>query len=84
MLDYECVDGTWQYMEMVDWELLIPHDDGTVTAIEQLDGDESKKTLGVWDCPAGGNEEQLKHTNKRMENWIHRLRNGHLPPTWDG
>ena len=24
MLDYECVDRTWQYMEIVDWELLIP------------------------------------------------------------
>ena len=33
-------------MEIVDWELLIPQDDGTVTAIEQVDVDESKNTLG--------------------------------------
>ena len=51
------MDGTWKYTEMVYWEQLIPQDDGTVTAIEQLNVDESKKTLGVWDCPAGGNEE---------------------------
>ena len=84
MLDYKCVDGTWQYMDIVDWELLITHDDGTVIAIEQLDVDKSKKTLGVRDCPTGGNEEQLKHINKKMEKWIHHMRNGISRCTWDG
>ena len=65
---------------MVDWELLILKDEGTVTEIEQPNIDESKKTLGVWDCPAGGNEEQLKYINKKMENLIHHMRNRHLPP----
>ena len=51
-----------------------------MTAIEQLYVDESKKTLGIWDCPAGGNEDQLEHINKKMENWIHHIKNGHLPP----
>ena len=67
-------------MEIVDWELLIPQDDGTVKAIKQLDINESKKTVGVWDCSAGGNDEQLEHINKKMEDWIHCMRNGHLPP----
>ena len=79
MLDYECVEGTWQYTEMVQWELLIPQDDGTVTKIKQLDVNKSKKTLGVRDFLAGGNEEQLEHITKKMEEWIHRMQNGHLP-----
>ena len=29
MLDYECCEGEWSPREVVNWELMIPMDDGT-------------------------------------------------------
>ena len=53
-LNYECNEGIWTARELVDWELMIPDDDGTEQPIYSLSPKESKKALGVEDCPAGG------------------------------
>lgn len=79
MLDYECVDGTWDYTELVPFELVIPLPDGSFQTIQQEDVHQSKKTLGIWDCPAGGNAEHLDVVGKKMETWVSRMKNGHLP-----
>ena len=54
----------------------------------------SKKTLGVWDCPAGGNSKHLQILLEKMDIWLARMKKRHLPPhmawmayklqLWDG
>ena len=52
MLDYECCEGEWEPREVVDWELMIPVDDGSQKPIYSLGPHESRKALGAEDCPA--------------------------------
>ena len=82
MLDYECCEGEWRPRELVDWELMIPMDDGTKKPIYNLSPHESRKALGVTDCPAGGSAEQLNTINTNVREWINRMGNGHLPAKW--
>ena len=79
MLDYECCDGELRPRELVDWELMIPMDDGSKEPICSLSPHESRKSLGVTDCPAGGSTEQLKIIKTKVGEWINRMKNGHLP-----
>ena len=48
------------------WELLIPSDCGPPSLIVSLDIKESRKTLGVFDCQAGGNASHLKNIKKKV------------------
>ncbi len=61
MLDYTCEDGEWTYVEMTPQELFVTNPDGTKSQINQEGVTASKKTLGIYDSPAGGNEEHLKY-----------------------
>ena len=79
LLDYEFVDGKWEYVTDVDYELFVPMPDGSYEQITREDVFTSKKTLGVWDCPAGGNAEHLKQMHDKMDVWIQRMKNGHVP-----
>ena len=79
MLDYECNEGQWEYNTLVDFDLVIPMPDGSFESIAQENVYKSKKTLGVWDCPAGGNAAHLEVIGKKMETWSMRTKNGHLP-----
>ena len=47
MLDYECCDGEWKPRDLVNWELMIPMDDGRQKPIYTLSPHESRKGLGV-------------------------------------
>ncbi len=38
-----------------------------------------KKTLGIYDTPAGGNKGHLDHIKSKATTWINRMTNGHLP-----
>ena len=84
LLDYEFVDGSWEYVTEVDYNMSIPMPDGTFEQIQREDVFTSKKTLGVWDCPAGGNAEHLKAIHDKMETWINRMKNGTCRHTWHG
>ena len=79
MLDYECREGVWTPRELVDWELMIPVDDGNQKQILSLGPHESKKSLGVEDCPAGGGATQLEAIKTEVGDWIYRMKHGHLP-----
>ena len=78
MLDYECCEGEWRPRELVDWELMIPMDDGSKKPICSLSPHESRKALGVLDCPAGGSAEQLETVKTKAGEWVNRMKNGHL------
>ena len=82
MLDYECSDGEWLPRELVDRKLTIPMDDGTQQPIYSLSPHESKKVLGLEDCPAGGSSTQLKIIKEKVKEWMNRTKHGHLPAGW--
>jgi hypothetical protein len=79
LLDYTCVDGKWTYADMAPRELLIRNPVGTKSSIKQEDVSVSKKTLGIYNAPAGGNEGHLNHIKSKATTWVNRMTNGHLP-----
>ena len=79
MLDYTCEDGEWSYAEMTPRKLFVTNPDGTKSQINQEEVTVSKKTLGIHDAPAGGNEEHLKYIQQKASTWTDRMTNGHLP-----
>ncbi len=61
LLDYTCVDFEWTYADIVPRELLITNPDGTKSAIKQKEVTVFKRTLGIYDAPAGENKGHLDH-----------------------
>ncbi len=66
LLDYECVDGEWKYVDMVPQELVITNPDGTTSPISQEQVTASKKTLGIHDSPLGGNLAHLTYIKEKV------------------
>jgi hypothetical protein len=66
LLDYECVEGEWKYVDMVPWELVITNPDGTTSPISQEQVTTSKKTLGINDSPSGGNSAHLTYIKEKV------------------
>jgi hypothetical protein len=79
LLDYTCVNGEWMYADIIPRELFVTNPDGTKSAIKQEEVSVSKKTLGIYDAPAGGNEGHLDRIKSKATTWINRMTNGHLP-----
>ena len=79
LIDYKCVDGEWQYADLVPRELVITNPDGSTSPISQEEVTLSKKTLGVHDSPAGGNTDHLLYIKEKVSGWVSRMSNGHLP-----
>jgi hypothetical protein len=52
--------------------------DGSKSSIKQVEIQTSKKTLGIHDSPAGGNQGHLEYIHGKLTKWINRMRNGHL------
>jgi hypothetical protein len=61
LLDYTCIEGEWKILDALLKELLITNPDGTKSPIKQEEVTESKKTLGVYNSPLGGNEGHLSY-----------------------
>ena len=79
LLEYSCKEGEWSYQHDCEGEMTITNQDGTTSVIQQKSAEESMKTLGVHDSPAGGNKEHLDYIRTKMAKWINRMKNGHLP-----
>jgi hypothetical protein len=79
LLDYTCVDGKWTYADMAPRKLLITNPDEMKSAIKHKDVLVSKKTLGIYDTPAGGNEGHLVYIKSKATTWVNRMTNGHIP-----
>jgi hypothetical protein len=79
LLDYTCEDGEWKYANAVPRELFIIHPDGTKSIIKQEEVTVSKKTLGIYDSPAGGNNGHLNYIKGEATTWVNRMTNRHLP-----
>lgn len=78
MIDYECVEGSWNYAPMEYFDLSIPTPDNEEVTIAQLGVNESKEMLSVWSCPSG---DDTKHLDEKVMGRISQLtnKNGHLP-----
>jgi hypothetical protein len=79
LLDYKCIDGEWSYVDAMTNKLMITNPDGTKNPIKQEKVTESKKTLGIYDSPSGGNEGHLSSIFDKATQWVSRMKNGHLP-----
>jgi hypothetical protein len=79
LLDYTYKDGEWTYTDLVPRDLLMTNPNGMKSAIKQEEVTTSKKTLGIYDAPAGGNEGHLDYIISKATTWINRMANGHLP-----
>jgi hypothetical protein len=67
------------YADIVPQDLLITNPNGTKSAIKQEEVTASKKTLGIYDTPAGGNQGHLDYIRSKATTWINRMANGHPP-----
>jgi hypothetical protein len=79
LLDYTCTDGEWSYANIIPRELLITNPDRSKSPIKQEEVTESKKTLGIYNSPAGGNNRHLEHIKSKAMQSVNRMMNGHLP-----
>ena len=64
---------------MVPQEMVIINPDGTKSPIKQEEVTESKKTLGIHDSSARGNNPHLSYIKTKVSMWVTRMLNGHLP-----
>ena len=74
-----CIDREWTYADALLKELLITNPNGTKSPIEQEEVTESKKTLGIYNSPLGGNEGHLSYTVDKATQLVNRMKNSHLP-----
>jgi hypothetical protein len=79
ILDYTCIEGKWKYADIVPRELFITNPDGTKSMIKQEEVTVSKKTLGIYDAPVGGNNKHLNYIKGKAMTWVNRMSNRHLP-----
>ena len=79
LIDYKCIDGEWQYADLVPREMVITNPDGSTSPISQEQVTLSKKTLGIHDSPSGGNTDHLSYIKEKVRVWVGRMTNGHLP-----
>jgi hypothetical protein len=56
LLDYNCNKREWYYAVHSDFELFVKNPDGTKISIKQEEVSTSKKTIGIYNAPSGGNQ----------------------------
>jgi hypothetical protein len=79
LLDYTCIEGKWAYAAHLDFELAVTNPDGSSSSIIQEEVSTSKKTLGIYNAPSGGNQGHLEYIHCKLTTWIARMQNGYLP-----
>ncbi len=57
---------------------MITNPNGTKSPIKQEEATESKKTLGIYDSPSGGNKGHLSYIVDKVTQRVNRMKNGHL------
>jgi hypothetical protein len=79
LLNYNCIDGEWIYVDAMAMELKITNPDSTKSPIKWETATEAKATLGIYDSPSGGNKGHLSFILNKASLWVNRMKNGHLP-----
>ena len=78
-MNYTCKEGEWEYTVHSGFGLYMNNPDRSMGSIKQEEIQTSKKTLGIYNSPAGGNQGHLEYIHGKLTKWINRMRNGHLP-----
>ena len=78
LIAYENVDGHWIERE-IPWDLVVPPAPEGDTIITQHKVTDEIKSLGVFTAPRAGHEEHLQYIHDRVEEWLVKMSNGHLP-----
>jgi len=74
-------DGTWRYSNNEssnDLVIKVPMADGTTEPIEHLSVNTAVKTLGFMTCPSGDNSAATQQMRKIGQEWVDRVKSGHL------
>ncbi len=74
-------DGTWRYSKNEPSHNLVikvPMADGTTEPIEHLSIGTAVKTLGFMTCPSGDNSATTQQMRKIGQEWVDRVKSGHL------
>jgi hypothetical protein len=79
LLDYTCNKGEWFCAVHSDFQLFVNNPNGSKSSIKQEEVLTSKKTLGIYNAPSGGNQGHLEYIHSKLTTWITRMRIGHLP-----
>ncbi len=80
LADYCCKGGKWKYAVQPDLAIEIPLPNGDLAKISLGEVLVAEKALGIWFSIDGNNEAHVEHNViERVEEWINRMRNGHLP-----
>ena len=83
LMDFEFADdGSWQVVDVVSPDLLVPQMGGQSAPIRQRPATDSQKTLGLWTNPAGDCSKQLAVIKDKVADWTDRLAGGKLPARW--
>ena len=79
LIAYENIDGNWVERE-VPYDLVVPlpEPEGD-TIITRHDMSEAIKSLGVFTSPVAGHEQHLEYICTRVNEWLIKVKNGHLP-----
>jgi hypothetical protein len=81
LLDYTCTEGEWEYTVHSDFELYVNNPDRSKSSIKQEEIQTSKKTLGIYDSPGGGNQGHLEYIHSKLSKWITRMQKWPSPIT---
>jgi hypothetical protein len=80
LADYCCEGGKWKYATQPDLAIKIPLPNSDPAKISQGEVLVAEKALGIWSSIDGNNEAHVEHdVIERVEKWINRMSNGHLP-----
>ena len=84
LIDYECYWGVWNYKTFDDscHQLYLPDSSGEQVALERKDPTVAIKTLGVFHSPTGGHTQHLHHLHTKANDWLNKIKNGHLPTSY--
>ncbi len=64
---------------MVNHEMFVTNPDGSKSPIKRETVADSKKTLGIYDSPAGGNADHLSYIKNKAGVWVQKMQNGISP-----
>jgi hypothetical protein len=80
LIDFEAKHGVWRYRSLAqtqtEVEIRDPH--GVLTALEQVDPSEARRTLGVFLAPDGSAEGQFKVLMEKATAWADSIRSNHI------
>jgi hypothetical protein len=84
LLDYTCKEREWEYTVHSDFELYVNNPDGSKSSIKQEKIQTPKKTLGIYDSPAGATRAIWNTSTASSRSGSTECTTATFHPTWHG